>query len=206
MRGKFITFEGGDGAGKTTLIESVHAALNATGKRVLKTREPGGSPVGAQIRQIILHSDSHLTKRCELFLFLADRSEHVDKVIVPALERGEIVLCDRFNDSTLAYQAGARGINEEQVRSLCTIASNGLEPHLTLYLDLDPRIAFERVKKMGKVKDQIEEEGVAFQDKIRAAFHQIAKREPRRFIIINADQPPDSVLLAAFEAISRLLH
>lgn len=160
MKGKFITFEGGDGAGKTTLIESVHAALTSKGKRVLKTREPGGSLVGAGIRQLLLHSASPLTKRCELFLFLADRAEHVDKVILPALEKGEIVLCDRFNDSTLAYQAGARGINEEQVRDLCSIASHGLDPDLTLYLDLDPRIAFERVKKMGKVKDQIEGEGL----------------------------------------------
>lgn len=204
MKGKFITFEGGDGAGKTTLIESVYSTLLSKEKRVIKTREPGGSPVGAGIRQLLLHSESPLTKRCELFLFLADRAEHVDKVILPALEKGETVLCDRFNDSTLAYQAGARGLNEEQVRALCTIACNGLEPNLTLYLDLDPRIAFERVKKMGKAKDQIEAEGFAFHDKIRAAFHQIAKREPRRFIIIDANQPPDSVLMKALELIEGL--
>lgn len=205
MKGKFITFEGGDGAGKTTLIESVYTTLSSRGDKVIKTREPGGSPVGVGIRQLLLHSESPLTKRCELFLFLADRAEHVDKVIVPALEKGEIVLCDRFNDSTLAYQAGGRGLSEEQVRALCTIACNGLEPHLTLYLDLDPRIAFERVKKMGKVKDQIEAEGFAFHDKIRSAFHQIAKREPRRFCIINADQPSDSVLLQALKQIEKIL-
>ncbi|HSX03780.1 MAG TPA: dTMP kinase [Rhabdochlamydiaceae bacterium] len=201
MKGKFITFEGGDGAGKTTLIESVHAALLSKGQKVLKTREPGGSPVGAGIRELLLHSKNPLTKRCELFLFLADRAEHVDKVIVPALEKGEIVLCDRFNDSTIAYQAGARGIDEQQVRALCTIACNGVEPHLTLYLDLDPRVAFERVQKMGKAKDQIEAEDLTFHDKIRAAFHQIAKREPRRFFIIDASQKPESVLMQALKLI-----
>lgn len=204
MKGKFITFEGGDGAGKTTLVDAVYASLTAKGKRVLKTKEPGGSPVGAGIRQLLLHSDTPLTKRCELFLFLADRAEHVDKVIVPALEKGDIVLCDRFNDSTLAYQAGARGLDEEQVRALCTIACNSVEPDLTLYLDLDPRIAFERVKKMGKAKDQIEAEGFAFHDKIRAMFHLIAKREPRRFFMIDARQPPESVLMAALKLIEGL--
>ncbi|HSX12619.1 MAG TPA: dTMP kinase [Rhabdochlamydiaceae bacterium] len=205
MKGKFITFEGGDGAGKTTLIESVYAALESKGKRVLKTKEPGGSPAGAAIRQLLLHSQTPLSKRCELFLFLADRAEHVDKVIVPALEKGEIVLCDRFNDSTIAYQAGARGIDEQQVRALCTIACNALEPELTLYLDLDPKIAFERMRNMGKAKDQIEAEDRAFHIKIRAAFHQIAKKEPRRFVLIDASQPPESVFLQAMKRIEAIL-
>lgn len=202
MKGKFITFEGGDGAGKTTLIESVYETLVSKGKDVLKTREPGGSPVGVEIRKLILHSQTPLTKKCELFLFLADRAEHVDKVILPALEKGQTVLCDRFNDSTIAYQSGARGLDEQTVRSLCTIAASGLEPHLTLYLDLDPRIAFERVKKMGKEKDQIEAEDLAFHDKIRKAFHEIARRESRRFFLLDARQPPESVLITAM----KLLH
>lgn len=204
MLGKFITFEGGDGAGKTTLINSVYDSLVSQGKNVIKTREPGGSPIGQEIRHLLLHSKAPLTKRCELFLFLADRAEHVDKVILPALEKGQIVLCDRFNDSTLAYQGGARGFDEQLIRSLCTIASNGLEPHLTLYLDLDPRIAFERVKKMGKSKDQIEAEDISFHDKIRSAFHEIAKREPKRFFLINANQPPDSVLIESMRLIKSI--
>lgn len=204
MKGKFITFEGGDGAGKTTLIESVYKTLVSQGKDVLKTREPGGSPVGAEIRNLILHSQAPLTKKCELFLFLADRAEHVDKIILPALEKGQIVLCDRFNDSTIAYQSGARGLDEQTVRSLCTIAASGLEPDLTLYLDLDPRIAFERVKKMGKHKDQIEAEDLSFHDKIRKTFHEIGKREPRRFFLIDARQPAESVLLTSLKLLNQI--
>lgn len=202
MRGKLITFEGGDGAGKTTLIESVYESLLSQGKKVVKTREPGGTAVGAEIRHLLLHSKSPLTKRCELFLFLADRAEHVDKVILPALEKGEIVLSDRFNDSTLAYQGAARGFDEQLIRSLCTIASNGLEPNLTLYLDLDPRIAFERVNRMGKAKDQIEAEDLSFHDKIRTAFHQIAKREPGRFFLLDARQSPEEIFIKAIQLIS----
>lgn len=192
--GRFITFEGGDGAGKTTLIEALYNTLVSRGKNVLKTRAPGGSPAGQEIRKLLLNQgEISLTPRCELFLFLADRAEHVEQVILPALKKGHIVLCDRYNDSTLAYQGGARGFDTDLIEEFCDFATGGLQPHLTLYLDLDPRIALERIKKMGTHKDRIESEELQFHEKIRKTFHQIAKKEPKRFHILDASKSPDQL-------------
>jgi dTMP kinase len=204
VKGKFITLEGGDGSGKTTLLEALKVALAKQGKTVVTTREPGGTPVGAAIRELLLHSKEPLSSSCELFLFLADRAEHVEKLIRPALERGICVLCDRFNDSTLAYQAGARGLDREEVRKLCLSACGNLTPDLTLYLDLEPKEAFARIGQMGKRQDLIEAEGIAFQRKIQAAFHQIAKEEPTRFIILDASQSKEEVAAQALKKIEAL--
>lgn len=205
-KGIFITFEGGDGAGKTTLIDKLYNYLEKSAKSVLKTRAPGGTQTGKDIRQLLLHTDhASLSKRCELLLFLADRAQHVDEVILPALQRGKIVLCDRFNDSTLAYQGGARGFNEEFVLDLCDFACNGLIPDLTLYLDLDPKIGFERNQRAGLSKDRIESETLKFHQKIRRAFRKIAQKDPKRFIIIDASQSPDEVYNQAKLKIDALL-
>ncbi|MBS0620432.1 MAG: dTMP kinase [Verrucomicrobia bacterium] len=204
--GLFITFEGGDGAGKTTLIERLYKDLTARAHHVLKTRAPGGSPIGSQIRQVILsHHESPMSERCELLLYMADRAQHVDEVLLPALSQNQIILCDRFNDSTLAYQSGGRGISPERVLDLCHYACNGLMPHLTLYLDLDPLIGMERVKRASGTKDRIESEALEFHQNIRAAFHLIAKKEPKRFILLDASKSPDSVFTAAKERIDALL-
>jgi dTMP kinase len=202
-KGRLITFEGGDGAGKTTLIDKVYDALASQGRTVLKTRAPGGTKAGEVIRNLLLtHRELVLHARCELLLFLADRSQHVEEVIRPALARGEIVLCDRFNDSTEAYQGGARHLKIDKVRDLCAFATDGLQPDLTLYLDLDPRIGLERAHKMSGSKDKIESEALEFHMSIREAFHQIAKREPNRFHLLDASLPKEAVYLQAMKYVN----
>jgi dTMP kinase len=205
-QGTFITFEGGDGAGKTTLIQKIFGYLERLGYDVAQTRAPGGTVLGQQIRNLLLHThDAPLSKRCELLLFLADRAQHVDELILPHLKQKKIVLCDRFNDSTIAYQGGARGLTESLVRKLCDFACDGLKPDLTLYLDLDPKIGFQRAQKAGMVKDRIESEALAFHQKIRKTFKQIAKKEPKRFIIIDASKTADQVYAQAKVYIDALL-
>lgn len=206
-KGIFITFEGGDGAGKTTLIQKVFGYLEKLDFDVFQTRAPGGTELGKEIRNLLLHKhDALLSQRSELFLFLADRAQHVDELILPNLKKNKIVLCDRFNDSTVAYQGGARGFKEEEVRKLCDFACDGLKPDLTLYLDLDPKIGFERAKKAGLIKDRIESETLKFHQKIRKAFKQIAKKEPKRFIMIDASKTPEEVYTQAKVKIDALLR
>lgn len=205
-KGIFITFEGGDGAGKTTLIDKIYQYLQKSVKDVIKTRAPGGTKTGREIRELLLHkSDVPLSKRAELLLFLADRAQHVEELILPTIAQGEVVLCDRFNDSTIAYQGGARGFTDKLVRDLCNFACDGLKPDLTLYLDLDPKIGFERSQKAGLKKDRIESEALKFHQKIRKTYKQIAKKEPKRFIIIDASKTPEEVYTQAKEKIDALL-
>jgi dTMP kinase len=205
-KGLFITFEGGDGAGKTTLIDKICNDLDKSGRDVLKTRAPGGTEMGKEIRNLLLHKHNvALAKRCELLLFLADRAQHVEELILPALHKGKLVLCDRFNDSTIAYQGGARGLTAGLVGNLCDFACSGLEPNLTLYLDLDPKIGFERARKAGLVKDRIESETLKFHQNIRKTFKQIAKKEPKRLILIDASKNPEEVYTQAKERIDALL-
>lgn len=199
----FITFEGGDGAGKSTLIEKVSQYLTSQGHTVLVTREPGGCPLGVHVREILLHKkDLTIVPRAELLLFLADRAQHVEEVIKPALAKGQIVLCDRFNDSTIAYQGGARGLDEQAVRDLCAFASANLEPTLTIYLDIDPEIALKRITRAG---DRMEKENIDFHQRIRSKFHQIAQREPKRFKLIDATPTPDVVFNHARELVNAVL-
>lgn len=201
--GHFITFEGGDGAGKSTLIETIHRYLETNGESAIKTRAPGGTKIGETIRSLLLtKGDTPLSERGELFLFLADRAQHVDEVIKPALAKGQIVLCDRYNDSTVAYQGTARGFDPIWTRSLCDFATNNLQPTLTLYLDIDPKLGLSRVANTGAPKDRIESEALSFHEKIRESFHAIARNEPKRFRIIDASQTPDAV----FQSALKILH
>jgi dTMP kinase len=206
--GIFVTFEGGDGAGKTTLIEAVYKRLVEQGKAVLKTRAPGATSLGEKIRALLLgHLEGPVTARAELFLFLADRAEHVETVILPALKRGEIVLCDRFNDSTIAYQGVGRGLGKERVTALCDFASQGVTPDLTFYLDIDPRIGLGRVAKLSKerIKDRIETEALSFHAEIRAAFLALVKEEVQRFCLLDASLSQGKVLEQAWERIEDLV-
>lgn len=199
MTKAFITFEGGDGAGKSTLIERVNEMLLKNGHSVIQTRAPGATAPGKVMRELILHPpEQPLVPLAELFLYLGDRSQHVEKIIRPALNVGQVVLCDRYNDSTIAYQGGARGFTLEKVEELCHFATGGLQPDLTLYLDLDPKIGLERVK--GK-KDQIEAEDISFHQKIRDSFHEIGRKDPSRFKIIDATQSKDAVFEEAMHLI-----
>lgn len=201
MKGYFITFEGGDGAGKSSLIISLHAALIERGYDVMQTRAPGGTEPGKVIRNLLLHPHEPMSPEAELFLYLADRAHHVAKVIKPALNLGKIVLCDRYNDSTIAYQGGARGFGYDRVDELCKFATNNLIPDLTIYLDLDPEIGMERIKRAHEAKDQIEAEDMAFHRKIRETFLQIAQKNPTRFQVIDASRSREAV----FEEAQRLI-
>ena len=206
MKGVFITFEGGDGAGKTTLIDHLFTTLIDRGLKVLKTRAPGGSKIGEKIRDLVLHTkDAKLSSRTELFLFLADRAQHAEEIILPALNQGYIVLCDRFNDSTVAYQGIGRDFGEKYIKDLCAFASSGLQPTLTLYLDLDPKIGMQRIQKTQVDKDRIESEKTNFHEVIRKAFHKIAQEEPKRFHLLDANRSPDVVYEQALNTINAIL-
>ncbi len=198
--GLLITFEGGEGAGKTTLIEEIARQLTSEGYSVLKTREPGGTKLGEHIRKILLQEGS-ISPYAELCLFLASRAQHILEVIGPALEANKIVLCDRFNDSSVAYQGAARGLGMEKVAEFCEFVSQGLQPNLTLYLDIDPEVGLNRAKKT-REQDRIEAETVAFHSKIREAYMSIHYAQQRRFHLLNADQTPEKV----FEDAMRLIH
>jgi len=196
-----ITFEGGEGAGKTTLIEQVFAYLKAEGFPVLHTRAPGGTPLGSALRHLLLDHPHTISSRAELFLFLADRAQHVEEIIRPALQNEQIVLCDRFNDSTLAYQ-GARGFDTAWLQKLLSFACAGITPQLTLYLDCPVEVGFQRVQRS---KDRIESEERAFHEKIRSLFLQIAKQEPSRFLPLDAMRSPQEVFSEAKKEIDALL-
>lgn len=204
--GLLITLEGGEGAGKSTLLASIYEEFKRRGVPVLRTFAPGGTDIGTEIRKLLLHTEKgSLDARCELFLYLADRAQHADRVLLPALKRGEIILCDRFHDSTVAYQGVARGFSLAFVRELCLFASQGLQPDLTLYLDIDPELGFKRVQGAGKVKDRMESETLSFHQKIREAFKQMAKEEPKRFVLLDATLPQKDLLFLATQRIDALL-
>ena len=212
--GLFITFEGGEGAGKTTLINKIADALAAKGFSVVKTREPGGSKLGDQIRQWLLNTDFQATvgQRAELMLFLAARAQHLEEKILPALKEGKIVLCDRFNDSTIAYQGVARGLGEEEVHQLCDLVCQGLTPDLTLFLDVNPKIGLERTRRATKENaqtgnlDRIEAEELEFHEHVHRAFKSIASQNPERVYPIDANGTEEEVYEAAWEAVEARLQ
>ena len=198
----FITFEGGEGAGKTTLIKQIVHELTSRNLPLLTTREPGGTPLGEEIRRLLLEP-STLSPYAELSLFLASRAQHIAQVIRPALTQGKIVLCDRFNDSSIAYQGAARGLGFDEVSHICSFISQHLTPHLTLYLDLDPHIGLSRIHQ--RSKDRIEAEDLSFHTAIRNAFHTLAKREPHRLRLLDASQSPEKVFADAMKWVDKLL-
>lgn len=203
--GLFLTFEGGEGAGKTTLIEEMALQLASKGYEVLKTREPGGTKLGEHVRLLLLqHSHEKVSVHAELCLFLASRAQHILEVIGPALEARKIVLCDRFNDSSVAYQGAARGLGMEKVAEFCKFISQGLQPHLTLYLDIDPELGLNRAKK-SREQDRIESETLVFHTKIREAYHEIMEKNRKRFHLLDASQSPKHVLSEAMKLVQPVL-
>lgn len=179
----FITFEGADGCGKTTQIELLNKYLQEKGFKTLVTREPGAKGLGEKLREILLNYDGEVSPNCESFLFLADRAQHVDCVIKPALKDGVIVLCDRHTDSTVAYQGHGRQLDIEQIKKLNEIAVNGLKPDLTIVFDIDIETSMQRV---GKTKDRMESAGMDFFNRVRNGYLAIAKEEPNRVKVINS--------------------
>ncbi len=213
FRGSFITLEGGEGAGKTTLLEGLAARLKSQNYDVVTTREPGGTPLGETIRDWLLHRNSFLKigDKGELLLFLAARAQHIEECILPALKEGKIVLCDRFNDSTIAYQGGARGLGIKYVRELCDLVCGRVVPQLTLFLDVSPEIGLARslavAKKHAAVGelDRIEAEEFEFHEKIRQTFVLLAKKEPLRICTLDGSQPPEEILKRAFTLVQELV-
>ena len=205
-KGKLITFEGIDGSGKSTLINRVYDSLIERGDEVLKTKAPGGTLVGEKVREILLGGvDTVLNDRCELFLFLADRAEHVGNILLPALDAGKLILCDRFTDSTLAYQ-GARGMDTDILKGMCLFASRNVIPDVTFYLDITLEKAMSRVSS-GDVLDRIEGEGAVFYKKVTDKFLELAKKDGDRFFIIDASRGEeeifDQVIKIVYEVIGR---
>lgn len=190
---RLITFEGTEGAGKSTLLKGLSARLRTLKIPHLLTREPGGSELAEKIREILLHHE--MSTRTELLLYLAARNEHFEHTILPALQRGELVLCDRFTDSSLAYQGSARGLPWKTIRSLNEFATQKYKPYLTFFLDLPPEVGLSRAQD----PNRFEAEGLEFQKKVRRGYLRIHKEEPRRFVRIQTkDLSPEEVLEEVF--------
>lgn len=193
---RLISFEGGDGSGKTTQLKLLEKYLSAHGQTCLCTREPGGTALGEMIRQLLLEAGKEeISFPTELFLYLADRAQHVQKVIRPALASGTIVLCDRFTDSTLAYQGYGRGVELDMLRRLNEVASPGITPDLTFLLDCPVEVGLPRTAQRivnqtsGKRReDRFEREKVEFHERVRAGFLELARAEPKRIVILDASR------------------
>jgi dTMP kinase len=212
MTGKFITFEGGDGAGKSTQIRRLAAALAATGRKIRQTREPGGTPAAEAVRHLVLsgHAES-MGPEGEAILFAAARADHVDKVIRPALKRGEWVLCDRFADSTRVYQGASGGADDRLLRALERVAVGETRPDLTIVLDVPAAVGLERARdrleRAGAPADRFEGEELWLQEKRRQTFLEIAANEPDRCVVIDATETEDEVAHTVWKAVSsRLLR
>ncbi len=188
--GLFITFEGADGCGKTTQITLLNEYFNKAGKKTLLTREPGAGILGAKIRELLLNYDGEVSPNCESFLFLADRAQHVDCMIKPALAEGTIVLCDRYTDSTLAYQGFGRELDIDRIKYLNKLATGGLRPDLTIVFDVDVETSLSRV---GGSKDRMESAGVEFFNRVRNGYLEIAKQEPERVKVIDSSDTIENV-------------
>lgn len=204
-RGKFISFEGGEGAGKSTLIHKVGDWLRSEGKEVVTTHEPGGTALAGEIRKILLEKP-RICSKAELLLFLAARAEHVDEVIEPSLKKGKIVLCDRFQDSTVAYQGYARHLGIIETMRLSEYSSNQIVPDLTIYLDIPPEIGLERAKRTLKKEknDRMEAEHLEFHEKVRKGFLTLADLFPRRIRVLDARLSSDVIFEQTMKLISSL--
>ncbi len=186
-RGKFITFEGIDGAGKSTHIAGVADLIRARGLNVVSTREPGGTPLGEKLRELLLHEPMHL--ETEAMLMFAARREHLAQVIEPALARGDWVISDRFSDATYAYQGGGRGLDKQKFAELEQWVHRHLQPDLTFLFDLPPEVAGERIAVQGRNLDRFEQERADFHVRVRQAYLERATAAPHRIQVINANQP-----------------
>ncbi|UCR87847.1 dTMP kinase [Mycetocola spongiae] len=185
-RGLFITLEGGDGSGKSTQAELLEQWLGSRGRTILRSREPGGTEVGEQIREIVLHHRGEISPRAEALLYAADRAQHIDTRVRPALERGDVVIQDRYIDSSLAYQGAGRALDLGEVRELSRWATGDLWPDLTILLDLDEVTARTRLDSSRTRFDRLEAEKNDFHRRVRAHFLELAAAEPRRFLVLDA--------------------
>lgn len=205
-KGLFITFEGGEGAGKTTQIAKLAHAFEAAGYRVVVTREPGGTRIANRIRSLLLDPEMKgLVPLAELLLYEASRAQHVAEIIKPALAAGKVVICDRFADSSLVYQGAARGVAGALVKQLNEVATGGLKPKLTFVFDLDPRIGLARVGARG-ILDRMEKEALSFHKAVRRGYLNLVKSDPRRCRRIDASQSRDAIHEQLLEELAAWLH
>jgi len=199
----FITFEGPEGAGKTTIINMVTEEFHKIGLNFISTREPGGIRIAENIRNIILDpKNTEMDIRTEALLYAAARRQHLAEKVLPALEEGRIVLCDRFIDSSLAYQGVGRGIGIDEIYQINEFAINGLMPHLTIYFDLDPKIGLQRVHQADEREiNRLDLEELDFHLKVQSGYYEIIKREPNRFKVIDASRSIEEVYEATLQAV-----
>ena len=210
MLGKFITFEGPEGSGKSTHIKLLKAFLEARGIEVVMTREPGGTPLGEEIRKILQHDHSEApVPHAEVLLFLASRAQHVERLIRPALAQGKWVLCDRFDDSTFAYQGYGRGFPMEGLRAVNAFAVSGLRPDLTVLLDVAPQTSRDRLAARqattATAPDRIEREAATFHEKVRNGFLALAAEEPDRIAVISTERDREAVAADVRKAVEQKL-
>jgi len=202
----FITLEGPEGSGKSSQLPDLAEFLRGQGWDVLTTREPGGTPIGDQIRQILMRLDNQeLHPRTEILLFLASRAQLVEQVIKPALREGKLVLSDRFGDSTLAYQGYGHGIDLATLRAMLAFATDNLKPDLTLLLDVDVEIGLQRKRKEDEW-NRLDAYELAFHQRVREGYHELCRQEPERWRVIDAMQPKDAVQLALRQAVMQFLQ
>ena len=201
-KGLFITFEGADGCGKSTQLDLLAKYLKSKGYEILITREPGAKGLGEKVREILLNYDGEVCDRCESFLFLADRAQHIDMIINPAIEKGVIVLCDRHTDSSVAYQGYGRGLDIERIKMLNNLAVNGRFPDITLIFDIDIKTSMARV---GSQKDRMESAGMEFFNRVRNGYLEIAKQEPERVKVLDAQKSVEDIHKDVVKLIEELL-
>lgn len=205
MTGLFITLEGGDGSGKSTQMGALTEWLQRHDRTVVQAREPGGTDLGLELREIVLHRRGHIAPRAEALLYAADRAHHVATVVRPALERGDVVIQDRYLDSSVAYQGAGRVLDPTEVRDLSLWATEGLLPHLTVLLDLDPAVGRERLDASRTRYDRLEAEEADFHERVRAAYLALAAAEPERFLVLDATRPVDELQASIRNRVSALL-
>jgi dTMP kinase len=203
--GLFLTFEGGDGSGKSTQSALLESWLVEQGRTVVSTREPGGTEVGDEIREIVLHRRGHIVPRAEALLYAADRAHHIATVVRPALARGDIVLQDRYLDSSVAYQGVGRELEADEVRKLSLWATEGLLPDITVLLDLDVAIGRDRLDESRTRYDRLESEAAEFHARVRDAYLALAAAEPERFLVLDATKPVDELAASIRARVSAAL-
>lgn len=202
-RGVFIVFEGGEGAGKSTQSRLLAEWVQSQGRVVTRTREPGGTPAAEAIREVLLDvANTGLDDRAEALLFAAARGDHAMRVIRPALERGEVVVCDRFLDSSVAYQGAGRELGIDRVRDLSLWATRDLIPDLTIVLDIDPTVGLQRVER----PDRLEAEPVEWHARVRQGFLELAARDPQRYLVVDAGDSAESIASLIADRVAGLLE
>ncbi|MCG8017479.1 MAG: dTMP kinase [Candidatus Thiodiazotropha sp. 'RUGA'] len=206
LKGRFITVEGGEGAGKSSNLDFIRNLLNSAGKQVVFTREPGGTPLGEAIRDLLLgHQHTGMADDTELLLMFAARAEHLQQKIIPALQQGQWVLCDRFTDASYAYQGAGRGLASDRIASLEQFVQGGLRPDLTLLLDLPVEQGLARAGQRSE-PDRFEKQEMSFFEKVRAGYLEIAAREPHRVKIVDASKPLQTVQQQINRVVSAFLE